>query len=79
MSQEDISKIQSLKKRNISLGIITVPHNTAQQTADALIKARVGGILNFSPCYTTVPKKTKVISIDIAMDIICLPYYMSAG
>lgn len=48
---EDISKIQSLKKRNISLGIITVPHNTAQQTADALIKARVGGILNFSPCY----------------------------
>ncbi len=75
---EDISKIQSLKKRNISLGIIAVPHNVAQQTAEALIKAGVRGILNFSPCYITVPQKVKVISIDIAMDLVRLPYYMPA-
>ena len=76
---EDISKIQSLKKRNISLGIIAVPHNAAQQTAEVLIKAGVGGILNFSPCYITVPTKVKVISIDIAMDLVRLPYYMPTG
>ena len=76
---EDVSEIQSLKKRNISLGIITVPHNAAQQTAEALIKTGVGGILNFSPCYITVPKKVKVINIDIAMDLVRLPYYMPAG
>ena len=76
---EDISKIQSLKKRNISLGIIAVPHNAAQQTTEALVKAGVRGILNFSPCYITVPKKVKVISIDIAMDLVRLPYYMPAG
>ncbi len=76
---ENITKIQSLKKRNISLGIIVVPHNAAQQTAEALIKAGVRGILNFSPCYLTVPKKVKVISIDIAMDLVRLPYYMPAG
>ncbi len=76
---EDISKIQSLKKRNISLGIIAVPHNAAQQIAEALIKAGVRGILNFSPWYITVPKKVKVISIDIAMDLVRLPYYMPAG
>ncbi len=76
---EDISKIQSLKKRNISFGIIAVPHNAAQQIANALIKAGVKGILNFSPCYITVPKKVKVISIDIAMDLVRLPYYMPAG
>lgn len=76
---EDVSTIQSLKNRNIHVGIITVPHNAAQQTADALVKAGVKSILNFSPCYITVPKKVKVISIDIAMDLIRLPYYMSAG
>jgi redox-sensing transcriptional repressor len=76
---EDISRIQSLKKRNISLGIIAVPHNAAQQIANALVKAGVKGILNFSPCYITVPTKVKVISIDIAMDLVRLPYYMPAG
>ncbi len=76
---EDISKIQSLKRRNISLGIIAVPHNAAQQTAEALIKAGVGGILNFSPCYITGPTKVKVISVDIAMDLVRLPYYMPVG
>ncbi len=76
---EDISRIQSLKKRNISLGIVAVPHNAAQQIANALVKAGVMGILNFSPCYITVPAKVKVISIDIAMDFVRLPYYMPAG
>ncbi len=76
---EDISRIQSLKKRNISLGIIAVPHNAAQQIANALVKAGVKGILNFSPCYITVPTKVKVIGIDIAMDFVRLPYYMPAG
>ena len=41
---EDISRIQSLKKRNISLGIIAVPHNAAQQIANALVKAGVKGM-----------------------------------
>jgi len=40
------------------------------------VKAGVRGILNFSPCYITVPKKLKVITIDIAMDFARLPYYM---
>lgn len=76
---EDVSKISSLKRRKIDLGIIAVPGDAAQQTADALIKAGVKGILNFSPCRLAVPKKVKVITIDIAMDLARLPYYMPAG
>ncbi len=76
---EDVSRIQSLKKRNIRFGIITVPHNAVQQTADALVKAGVEGLLNFSPCCVTVPNKVKIITIDIAKNLVCLPYYMSAG
>ena len=73
---EDVSNLQTLKGRKINLAIITVPRDAAQQTADALVKAGVKGILNFSPCYITVPKKVKVITIDIAMDLARLPYYM---
>ena len=73
---EDVSNLQTLKRRKINLAIITVPRDAAQQTADALVKAGVKGILNFSPCYITVPRKVKVITIDIAMDLARLPYYM---
>jgi len=76
---EDASNLGMLKKRKINLAIIAVPRGAAQETADALVKAGVKGILNFSPCYITVPKKVKVITIDIAMDLARLPYYMPAS
>jgi len=60
------------------VGIIATPAEAAQEIADALIKAGVRGILNFSPLRVAVPKKVKVISIDIAMDLARLPYYMPA-
>ncbi len=76
---EDVSNLQTLKRRKINLAIITVPRDAAQQTADALVKAGVKGILNFSPCHITVPKKVKVITLDIARVLARLPYYMSAS
>jgi redox-sensing transcriptional repressor len=76
---EDVSKIHTLRSRKITLGIITVPRDGAQQIADTLVKAGIRGILNFSPYRMTVPKKVKVISIDIAMDLARLPYYMPTG
>ncbi len=76
---ENVLKLRTLKQRKIKLAIIAVPRQAAQETADALVKAGIKGILNFSPCYITVPKKVKVINIDIAMDIARLPYYMPAS
>jgi len=55
-----------------------VPENAAQKTAEALVKAGVKGILNFSPCYIDVPRSIKVITIDIATDLARLPYYIPA-
>jgi len=73
---EDVRNIAKLKKRKIDLGIIAVPQADAQKTADELVKAGVKAILNFSPCYITAPKRIKVVTIDIAMDLARLPYYM---
>ena len=76
---EDTSKLRALRRRRISIAIIAVPRDSAQNTADALVKAGVRGILNFSSCHITVPKKVKVITIDIAKDLARLPYYMPAS
>ncbi len=76
---EDISKIRALKRKKIDLGIIAVPRKAAQEATDALVTAGVKGILNFSSCHIAVPKKIKVITIDIAMDLARLPYYMPAS
>jgi redox-sensing transcriptional repressor len=76
---EDITEIKTIKKRKVELAIITVPAPAAQEIADVLVDSGIRGILNFSPVNIAVGKKVKVISIDIAMDLARLPYYMSAG
>jgi redox-sensing transcriptional repressor len=74
---EDISNLKDLKKDSIDLAIIAVPSSAAQTIAEKLVKAGVRGILNFSPRHIQVPKRIKVITIDIAMDLARLPYYVS--
>ena len=73
---EDISRLDTLKDRNIHLAILAIPADVAQECTDQLIAAGVKGILNLSPCYLTVPKRVKVITIDIAMELGILPYYL---
>lgn len=73
---EDMSKIRTLRKRGVDVAVLAVPRAAAQQVADDLIAVGVKGILKFSPGYITVPKKVKVITIDIAMDFARLPYYL---
>jgi len=76
---EDISGISSLRKRKISLGIIAIPALEAQEIVNKLVKAGIGGILNFAPTYLSVPSKVKVVNIDIGVSLACLPYYLPVG
>ncbi len=76
---EDIARLGTLRRRKIYLGIIAVPGSAAPTVAESLVKAGARGLLNFSPCYIAVPKRVKVITIDIAMDLARLPYYMPAS
>ena len=76
---ESLAGIETLKKRHISLAIVAVPREAAQETVDTLVAAGVRGILNFAPCKVAAPKRVKVITLDIAMELARLPYYMPAG
>lgn len=73
---ENISMLDTLGNRQMDMAIIAVPEQAAQDVADALVRAGIKGILNFSPRRIVVPKKIKVITIDIATDLARLPYYI---
>jgi len=76
---EDIATLGRLSMRGIHLGIIAVPEAASQYVTDALLKAGIKGILNFSSRRIAVPRGVKVITIDIAMDLARLPYYVPTG
>jgi len=73
---EDIAQIGTIATRDIHLAILAVPAEAAQSVVDMLIGCRIKGILNLSPRYVIVPKSVKVVTIDIAMELGILPYYM---
>lgn len=76
---ENLNRIDTLKEREISLAIVAVPREAAQPTVDSLVAAGVKGVLNFAPCKVAAPKRVKIITLDIAMELARLPYYMPAG
>ncbi len=76
---EDSSRISELDRRGITLAIVAVPWAAAQSTIDRLAEAGIRGILNFAPCRIVAPRRVKVITLDIAMELARLPYYMPAG
>jgi len=73
---EDPAQIGALRQRDISLAIVAVPRVAAQATVDRLVAAGVRGILNFAPSKVTAPKRVKIITLDIAMELARLPYYI---
>jgi len=73
---EDVARLGILKERDITLAIIAVPGNAAQNVADDLIEVGIKAILNLAPRYIEVPKRIKVITIDIALYLARLPYYV---
>lgn len=73
---EDTRDIDSIRHRGIHLAILAVPSEAAQQCADQLVGAGVKGILSLSPCYLYLPKRVKIITIDLAMELGTLPYYI---
>lgn len=76
---KDAAKLSLIKRQKVDIGIIAVPCQSAQDVADNLVKSGIKSILNFSPCRINVPNNVKIFTIDIAMELARLPYYMPAS
>ena len=58
-----------LTAERIELGLIAVPATEAQEVADQLVAAGVGGIVNFAPVTLTVPAGISKVGVDLAREL----------
>ncbi len=74
----DLRKLDSVvKRKNIDIGIITVPAVDAQEVADMLIQAGVKGIWNFAPVKLNVPRNIKLVNEDLTVGLNALSYHLT--
>jgi redox-sensing transcriptional repressor len=66
----------TVKARNISIGIITVPAAEAQKVADQFVAAGIRGILNFAPTVLKTPHGVRTHHADFTAELLSLAYYM---
>ena len=65
-----------IRENGVKMAILTVPAASAQEVANALIKAGVQAILNFSPTVLDVPEDVVVNSVDLAVELENLSYFI---
>ena len=58
-----------LTKERVELGLVAVPAAAAQEVADQLVAAGIGGIVNFAPVTLTVPSTVSKVGVDLAREL----------
>ena len=68
-----MSKIENLiTKKNIQIGIITVPKEEDQKICDLLVKNGIKVIWNFAPIHLNVPENIKIRNEDLSASLMML-------
>ena len=60
------------QKENIKIGVITVPHFTAQQVADLMYESEIKAIWNFAPIHLNLPSDILVHDENMAASLALL-------
>lgn len=71
---QDLEKI--LQASQVDIVVLTVPARVAQEVTDRLVKCGITVILNFVPLRLDVPAHVKVHSVDLAMELERLSFYL---
>ncbi len=72
---QDIDKLyETVKKENISIGIITVPAKVSQHVADLLVKNEVKAIWDFAPTNLKLPEDVAFRHEHLSKGLLTLSY-----
>lgn len=63
-----------IEKNDVSIGIIAVPAEYAQDIADLLVETNIKGILNFAPVVLTIPEDVEIRNVDLTVNLEVLTY-----
>jgi len=61
------------------LGVLTVPADTAQAVAESLATAGIRGILNFAPVVLKLPRRVRLVTVDLAIQLEQLAFQVQHG
>ncbi len=73
-SIDDIEQI--ISENRISIAMLTVPANVAQETAEKLVKFGIKGILTYAPVILSLPANIRVEYIDPVISLQHITYYL---
>lgn len=74
----DVSELERIvREQEIKFGVIAVPHDAAQAAADAMCKAGVEVILNYSTTFVAVPHGVTLHNTDPVRELLHTLYYLS--
>lgn len=62
---------------HFDVGVITTPAAAAQDVAEQMVKAGIGGILNFAPHPLSVPTSVSVRNVNMAIEFESLSFALS--
>ncbi len=68
--------VSYVRDHNVKMAILAVPAESAQAVANDLVGAGVQAILNFSPTVLKVPEHVIVNSVDLALELEQLSYFV---
>ena len=68
---------ETVRERDIRIGIIAVPAQVAQEIADMLVSSGVRAMLNFTPARVSVPEDVRVRNVDLSRELECLSYFLT--
>jgi len=60
---------ETVRDKQVRLGMIVVPAQRAQEAADLLVAAGVEGIVNFAPVTLTLPPHVQNVGVDLAIEL----------
>lgn len=73
----DIADLSGASRPSFDIGVIATPIRAAQEVAEALVAAGVGGILNFAPRKLFVPAGIAVRTVDMTVEFESLSFSLT--
>lgn len=65
-----------ISRHHVKMAILTVPASSAQLVTNQIVEAGIQAILNFSPTVLDVPENVVVNSVDLAVELENLSYFI---
>jgi len=65
-----------IRKHQVKMAILTVPVSSAQAVTNQMVEAGIQAVLNFSPTVLDVPENVVVNSVDLAVELENLSYFI---